>query len=270
LQPIADRMEAERKFEEARRIKQWESDLATYKSGQDPLHQETLRKSQEERAAKERERVELERRGGVSQEVINKGVENSVKVAAPLREASTAINQIEGLIEKGMFSGTLGKVELYAAKAKQAIGGAVDPRVANTENFTAAVKPIVAAARAALAGGANISDRDMQAAEQAAGGDITLTKEGLQQIMSSVRTIQLQTAMHHQSVLATATGGNPAAEATLYGLHGLPMENIIPRNHRTVQELLKNADNEHERGLFNKAWKTPGLAEKIIARNRPQ
>ena len=266
--PVIQQLEEQRKFEDARKIKQWETDLTTYKSGQDPVHKAQLEKLQMERAAAERERIRTEARGGVPQAVINKGVENSVKIAAPLREASVAVNQIEDLLEKGIFSGTLGKVDLALAKAKQAVGGAVDPRVAQTEQFTASIKPIVAAARAALAGGANISDRDMMAAEQAAGGDITLTKEGIQRIMTSLRTVQLQTALHHQQTLGTAAGGDTAAERTLYGLHGLPMEQIIPKGHPATQRLLQNADNEHERGLFDKAFHTPGLADRIIARNR--
>jgi len=268
LLPVIQQMEEQRKFEDARKVKQWEADLATYKSGQDPVHKANLEKMQREAAAAERERIKLEARGGVPQSVIDKGVEASVKIAAPLREASVGINQIEDLLEKGMFTGTLGKVDLAIAKAKQAVGGAVDPRVARTEQFTSSVKPIVAAARAALAGGANISDRDMQAAEQAAGGDITLTKEGLQSIMQSIRTVQLQTALHHQQTLGTAAGGDTAAERTLYGLHGLPMEQIVPKNHPATQRLLQNADSEHERGLFDKAFHTPGLADRIIARNR--
>jgi len=31
---------------------------------------------------------------------------------------------------------------------------------------------------------------------------------------------------------------------------------------------MENADNEHERGLFDKAFHTPGLAERIIVKNR--
>ena len=266
LLPVIQQLEEQRKFEDARKVKQWEADLATYKSGQDPMHRAQLEKLQQERAAAERERIKLEARGGVPQSVIDKGVEASVKVAAPLREASVGINQIEDLLEKGMFTGTLGKVDLALAKVKQAAGGAVDPRVARTEQFTSSVKPIVAAARAALAGGANISDRDMQAAEQAAGGDITLSKEGLQSIMQSIRTVQLQTALHHQQTLSTAAVS--PAERTLYGLHGLPMEQIVPKNHPATQRLLQNADSEHERGLFDKAFHTPGLADRIIARNR--
>jgi hypothetical protein len=268
LMPVIQQMEEARKAAYAVKLKQWEADLATYKSAQDPVHRANLERMQVEAAEKAKERAKVDARGGVPQSVIDEKLKESAKVAGPLREASGAINQIEDLLDQGIFTGTLGKFDLAAAKLKQAVGGAVDPRVARTEQFTSSIKPITAAARAALAGGANISDRDLQAAEAAAGGDITLTKEGIQRIMSSLRTIQLQTAMHHQGILETAAGGDTAAERTLYGLHGLPMENIISKNHPAVQRLMENADNEHERGLFDKAFHTPGLAERIIVKNK--
>ena len=268
LEPVAERMEAERKFKDTQNMAAWQKDYSAWEKRTDPLQQAQLRKAQEEEAQRARALRREQERGGVSQEIIDKGIEANVKIAGPLREASAAVNQVEDLLNKGMFTGTLGKAELAAAKVKSSLGFPTDPRIASTEAFSSAVKPIVAAARQALAGGANISDRDMRAAEAAAGGDITLNKESIQQIMQSVRTIQLQTAMHHQQMLATAAGSDQAAQNTLYGLHGLPMEQIIPKNHPTVQRLMEKADNEHERELFNSAWKTPGLAEKIIIRNR--
>jgi len=172
LAPVIQQMEEARKAAYAVKLKQWEADLATYKSSQDPVHRANLEKMQVEAAEKAKERAKMDARGGVPQSVIDEKIKESAKVAGPLREASGAINQIEDLLDQGIFTGTLGKVDLAIAKAKQAVGGAVDPRVARTEQFTSSIKPITAAARAALAGGANISDRDLQAAEAAAGGDI--------------------------------------------------------------------------------------------------
>ena len=266
--PVADDLEAKRKFEDARNVKMWETDLATFKQRSDPQYLQTLQKSQEEEAKRARELRKEQERGGVSQAVIDKSIEESAKRVAPLREASIGLNQVEDLLDRGMFHGTFSKVELALAKAKAAAGMAPDPRIAATEQFVSSIKPITAAARQALAGGANISDRDLQAAEAAAGGDITLTEQGMRSIMQSLRTIQLQTALHHQRLLGTAAGSDIGAERTLYGIHGLPMETILPRNHPAVRRLMENADNEHERGLFDKAFHTPGLAERIISRNR--
>jgi hypothetical protein len=37
------------------------------------------------------------------------------------------------------------------------------------------------------------------------------------------------TAIWHQKKLETISAGDPQRQATLYGLYGLPMENIVPR-----------------------------------------
>jgi len=42
LAPVVQQLEEQRKFEDARKIKQWENDLATYKSEQDPLRRAQL------------------------------------------------------------------------------------------------------------------------------------------------------------------------------------------------------------------------------------
>jgi hypothetical protein len=58
-----------------------------------------------------------------------------------------------------------------------------------------------------------------------------------------------------------AAAGNETAAAALQGVYGLPMEDIVPP--RIAQHLKEHPETAAE---FDKTFKTPGLARKILGR----
>jgi hypothetical protein len=116
--------------------------------------------------------------GGIDQAEIFKPIAESAKRVEVVPMAQTAIrNARQAATEGNMFTGSSAEAQLSLKKIMSSAGFPTDPRIASTEEFRAFIKPILASARQALVGGANISDSDMKIAEAAVGGDIKLDRK---------------------------------------------------------------------------------------------
>jgi CO dehydrogenase/acetyl-CoA synthase delta subunit len=170
-------------------------------------------------------------------------------------------NARRNLNEGKMFTGSGAEVELTGAKLKALAGFPADPRIEATESFKAMVAPIVAQARQALAGGANISDNDMKIAEKAAGGNITLERGSINEILGSLERINTAIAVDHQKKVLSYTGTDPNSQRAMNS-YFLPMERIVPE--AAITRLIEHRNNPGAIKQFDDTFMTPGLAQKIL------
>lgn len=221
-------------------------------------------KAQQEAIKAEQEASELKRTGGLGSKALLEPVVESQKKVATLPATTQALNSARASVEQGMFTGMGANQKLAIAKSKAALAGmlgidASDPRIENTETFKATIMPLVAQARSATAGNANISDADIKLALQAAGGDITLDVKTFPKVLDALERINVGLAIGHQGRVTAAAAGDERAAQALQGVYGLPMEEIVPA--RIKQHLKEHPETAAE---FDKTFKTPGLARKIL------
>lgn len=93
-----------------------------------------------------------------------------------------AIHAAREQIDRGLFAGTAGPIELGLAKIGTAFGIPND-KVANTEAFTAAIGQRVASLVKAFGSGNAISNADREFAAKMAGGDIKLDEASIRRIL---------------------------------------------------------------------------------------
>jgi hypothetical protein len=120
---------------------------------------------------------------------------------------------------------------------------------------------VTAQARQNLVGGNQISNADLIASQQASGGKITMEPESVMDILGSLERINTATAVRHQGKLLAYAGDDPNAQRAVFGVFGLPMENIVPQG---AKELLINNPTPEVQADFDRTFKTPGLAQRIL------
>lgn len=200
--------------------------------------------------------------GDADPAVIADAIKKSSEVVKNVPASMMGIaNARRNLNEGKMFTGSGAEVELTGAKLKALAGFPADPRIQPTESFRAMVAPIVAQARQALAGGANISDNDMKIAEKAAGGNITLERDSINEILSSLERINTAIAVDHQKKVLAYTGTDPNSQRAM-NAYFLPMERIVPD--AAVNRLIEHRANPSAIKQFDDTFSTPGLAQKIL------
>jgi hypothetical protein len=176
--------------------------------------------------------------------------------------AQTAIrNARQAATEGKMFTGSAGELDLSLKKLMSSAGFPTDPRINATEEFKSYIKPILAAARQSLVGGANISDSDMKIAEAAVGGNITLDRNSIVHILGSLERMNTAMAVNHQRKVETIAGDDPQRQAIMFGSYGLPMENVVPRE---AVGLLQSQPTQEVMQQFDRKYHTPGLAKRIL------
>jgi hypothetical protein len=264
-----------RQSEYARRLKEYEKDLEfrnTKRAAEEAFDRDkserTLRIQKAEDEAQQRGYDEKIKRalGGVPQEVYIKGIDKSAENIKNLPSSVQSINGVRKLLatDKTMFTGADAEIQLSLAKMVKALGWPEDPRIAKTEQFKSMIAPVVAQARQALVGGANISNTDLSAAADAAAGKITLSRDAILRTMDALERINLQTALHHQRQVARFAGAfDPDRSAAVYDAMGVPgMEQIVPQG--AVDRLKKFANDPNEHKLFDEAYHTPGLSRRVL------
>jgi hypothetical protein len=258
---------------DAQQMKQYEADIAQHRElvmkreGQRETASERIQKYQAEQQDLAKRTVEANvaaRTGGLGNEALLAPVIKSQEKVAGLPATTQAIRNARDLISQGTFSGAGAEQKLAVAKAKQAVAAmfgysADDPRIATTEAYRSVITPLVSAARSATAGNANISDADIKLALAGSGGDINLDAKTFPKVLDAIERINLGLAIGHQGRVTAAAAGNETAAQALHGVYGLPMEDIIPD--RFKQRLRDHPDTAAE---FDKTFKTPGLARKIL------
>lgn len=213
-----------------------------------------------ERQQRELELAKGKAFGGIDQAVLFRPIEESSKAVAGLPGAQTSIRQARDLADN-MFTGSAAPTQLALKKMLASAGFPVDPKISGTEDFQASIKRIMTGLRPALVGNANISDADIRLVEGAAGGDIRMEKKSITDILGALERLNVGAAIGHQRKLEAVAGDDPQRQSVLFGAFGLPMESIVPRQ---AIELLRSQPTPEVMEQFNKKYRTPGLAQRIL------
>jgi len=260
---------------DARRMDKYKAERALYDQQQTawdtfardtPTRELNLRKGESELADKQRQDELKNRLGGIDPKFFEAQLAESQKNVVGLPGATQAlVNARRALIDQNAFTGSDAEIRLSTSKLLQAAGFPADPRVPATEQFRSFMAPVVAQMRQALVGGAQISNADIQMAEKAGGGQITLDRNSIKGIMDAIERINIATAVAHQNKLLTYAGNDPDRQRNIFGVIGVPMttmEQIVPQ--AATQKLIEHKDDPNALVEFDKAFATPGLARRIL------
>jgi hypothetical protein len=262
------------KFGESKREADYQRAVEDYKLTYGTHEKESLRRAEENSPLKQAElRTKLadedkrRRLGGIPDEEWQKGLAESRKNVEGVPAASMALKAArEDLTQGKMFTGIDAEFQLAKAKAKAALGWDPDPRIRATEAFKAEVAPIIAAARTALAGNANISDADMKAATRAAAGDITLDAESIKRVFNLIERINTEKVIAHNRQLRTYAGDDEAAQRGAYGRYGVDMTKVVPD--WAVKRLREDQADPSAHREFDDKYHWPGLSKIILDSGR--
>ena len=271
-QALAD-AEKQRLMPYQRDIEQWKADMGVYneqyKTWQDrkanqPQTDIKLRTEQQDLADKQAAAARSNRLGGIDPKLFEGEITKSMEDVKGLPATTQAIANVRSSLKDKMFTGSAANMELALGKIAAAAGFPTSDRVSATEAFKAYMSSITAQARKALVGGTNISDRDLSAAQDASAGKITLEAGSINRVLDSIERINTATAVNHQGKLQAFAGDDPNAQRAVFGVFGLPMENIVPAP--AIKMLRDHADKPEVIADFDKTFKTPGLAQRILQR----
>lgn len=156
----------------------------------------------------------------------------SFEVAKDLPQKLSTLDEAAGQLAAGIKSGLPAEVALTLAKAGKALGlGDVDPTIANTETFRAkmasSVLDILKVLRPA-------SDKDVQYAEKAAGGQITLDPETLSRLVDSARAASWNALHSHGKLIDRNREAPGAVEAGIKSFE-VPYELNAPTDRFTFE-----------------------------------
>lgn len=223
-----------------------------------------LRKMEEEAADRGRKEQREAHLGGIKPEVYEKNIEKSYEGVKGMSAAAQSIaNARRALLDDKMFTGLGAEQALSIAKFKAAMGFPTDPRIKATESFKSFASPLIAQARQSLAGGANISDKDMQMAEKAAAGDVRLDRTSIEEVLGALERINTINAVEHQKKVLTYAGADPNRRQQLFGAFGVPnIEGVVPEE--AVRLLRTNRDDPKVHQQFDETFHTPGLARRVL------
>lgn len=251
------------------RKQQYDAVVQDYRDQMLARHQKELADEAFTRGAPERELVRKEKEieiakagafGGLDQGELFKEIAKSADTVKTIPAAQGAIKNALAVAPQ-MFTGATADVNLSLSKLMAASGFPADPRIPASEQFKAMISPVLASARQALVGGANISDSDMRIAKDAVGGNITLDAKTIPQVLASLDRMNVAMAVNHQRKLEAMAGDDPQRQSALFGVYGLPMENVVPR---AAVDLLKSRPTPEVVDQFNKKYHTPGLAQRML------
>ena len=177
-------------------------------------------------------------------------------------------NRVKENIRAGVLTGLLSPVELTALKAKAAAGFPPDPRIAQTEQMRADLTALAGSRRLAIIGPGSVSEYEQKLLERAAAGNITFDEKTIREVTAVSERLALKSLINHQQKLEQFAKENPALAETVYARYSRPMEEIVPSDHPAVRRLLSNLDNPRAIQDFDQKFHTPGLALKLIERER--
>ena len=128
-------------------------------------------------------------------DLLSKSYEN----AKGLPQTLTTLDEASSALAGGMKSGQLANVSLAIAKIGKSLGlGEVSPEIANTETFRSSMAQSVLEVLKTLR---PASDKDVEYAEKAAGGNITLDDKTMLRLIDSARAATASKLYDHNQLL---------------------------------------------------------------------
>jgi hypothetical protein len=271
----AQRMAEKRKLDHDQAMTAYKTRDELLKTGQERASRSTeieLNRQALEDAKQQRERTERISRvfgpSGIAPH--EKSIDDSYKNVAGLAHQNKAINEIRtSLNDDRMFTGSTADLQNTRAKLLHAFGWRLNPAVVDTERFATLMAPIVAANRRMISGNQNISDKDVETALKASGGDPKLEKESLLTILDDLQEGSIALATEHQRKIHDLTGalGEKDYEARMYNQRGVPnMEQMV--RDEDVQRLVAGSKDPKVHKMFDEAYHTPGLSLRVLSTRR--
>lgn len=166
--------------------------------------------------------VDMGQKGGVKfSEEIAKGqastLEKSYEKAQMAQGAYAALAEAQQAYDAGVKSGAPADINLVVSKWGKALGLPDDPRIANTEAYRAAMARETMQLVKNLGAGTAISNADLEFADKASGGKITLDDAAMQRLMDISRAAIGSTFVQHQELLGRLSGRSGASPEDLQG-----------------------------------------------------
>ena len=227
-----------------------------------------LRTGEAELAEKERSRREQMQFGPGGKAEVLKSVVKSYADTQSLPRAAQAAAEAQDLLERGIYTGADATIKTFAQKAGGVLGMPPDPKVANTENFKAAVLLMIGSLRKDIAGTGGQNPAELEALLKAVAGDNRLEKDAIKAILDRHQEANISDAVAHQKRLLAYVGNDPDARRVDYPQYTLPMERIVPR--AAIETLRQRHGKKGDAALeeFNDEFQTPGLAQRLLRLRR--
>lgn len=132
-------------------------------------------------------------------EVRAKALKESQAKAATMPKNLQRLDEAQAALDAGIKSGAFADIKLALSKAFKALTGRdVDPTISKTEEYTAQMAQSVLAILQELR---PASDKDVQYAEKAAGGKITLDEKAMRRLISSARAVLVNDLLDHSRLI---------------------------------------------------------------------
>jgi hypothetical protein len=268
----AAREEAKRAFKDKQNQALWDAQNRQYETAKsayqefwrtNPERELTLQKAEDERAKRAFDERITQGLGGVDPAVFANNIVKSHEAVKSIIGSSMSIGNARRMAtDESMFTGSDAEIKSSLNKLAQVLGFPPDPRVSATEQFKTYMAGITAQQRQALVGGANISDKDLAAASDAAGANVKLERGTILAALRAAENLNTVLAVEHQKKLEAFSLGIPARQQHIYGQFGLPMEQIVPQE--AVNILRRDAADPTAHKEFDETFHTPGLSRKVL------
>jgi hypothetical protein len=124
------------------------------------------------------------------------------------------LNTMEGLLDKGIYTGKLANLFLEGGKILNLVGAGDKETIENTEAYirTAGREVLTIMSSGALGAGTGLSDADRKFAEGIANGDITLEESSLRRLISITRRVNVMTVKNHNAKVDEYNKRYPTAQ----------------------------------------------------------
>jgi hypothetical protein len=221
-----------------------------------------------ENAAKKFADLQRQRLGGVDPADVLASVKASAKNNEDLRNSASALANAQAMLkDPNAFTGSFSDRKLAFAKLLTQFG-VPNEGVEPTERLQAYLAQELGPARRQLIGGVARAYQEMVMARQAAGADIGLERGSIQAVLDQQQQLNLQRAIEHQRLVHNYSKAFDAkSQGGVFDTYGLPpdvMETLV--NPNSTKKLMKGRADPATAAQFDEAYHTPGLAQRMIAR----
>jgi hypothetical protein len=269
--PVLQAETARRTFLDNRNNEAYKAELTDYQAQQAAAR--TRPKTDIEQAKAERDFAQQQQQqaefGGLSQEKVFDLAKASYDQAKPTIGADAAIKSAKQLVNSnpGIFTGTGAEAALNAHRALALLGFTSDPRIAPTQQFKSFMSSTLGSLRPTVIGSGPQSNTELHTLLQAAGSDITLSKDTIGGILNQMEKLNLDAATEHQKKVLIYTG-NDNNRRRIGNAISLPMDSILPDS--AVAIFKKRYEENPARAVeeLDRRFHTPGLAQKLLSSGR--
>jgi hypothetical protein len=215
--------------------------------------------------------------GGLDQSVVEAPYKATLEAVSSLPNSMAALKNARDAIVNGKaFTGTGAPFELEMAKLWKAMGAPGNPAISATENFQNFMMNELGQIRKGMFGNSRVTNQDVKIAQSASGGDVKLDRDTILRVIDELENANRKTAIAHQRNVLNYSLGDPvrAQRLSATGIQPEVMEQLVPetmalpngQKARTADVLMQGGPDAAKQ--FDQTFATPGLAQRILARER--